>query len=32
MKKEYVVLTGMILFFVGIVAYIAIAGAGISPV
>jgi hypothetical protein len=32
MKKEYVVLTGMFLIFVAIVAYIAIAGAGISPV
>jgi hypothetical protein len=32
MKKEYVVLTGMVLFFVAIIAYIAIAGAGINPV
>jgi hypothetical protein len=32
MKKEYVVLMGMVLFFLAVVAYIAIAGAGISPV
>ena len=32
MKKEYIVLMGMALFFMAIVAYIAIAGAGISPV
>jgi len=32
MKKEYVVIAGIILFFAGIVAYIAIAGAGITPI
>ena len=32
MKKEYVVATGVFLFFVAVIAYIAIAGAGISPV
>jgi hypothetical protein len=32
MKKEYVVIAGMILFFAGIVAYIAIAGVGITPI
>jgi hypothetical protein len=32
MKKEYVVITGMALFFVALIAYIAIAGAGINPI
>ena len=32
MKKEHVVLMGMALFFIAVVAYIVIAGAGISPV
>jgi hypothetical protein len=32
MKKEYVVVVGMVLLFVVIIAYIAIAGAGINPI
>ncbi len=32
MKKEYVVIAGIVSIFIGLFAYIAIAGAGISPI